>query len=344
MDNKIIQTLQRGGLVVHPSDTVYGLLCDATNPEAVKKLFEFKQRPAGKAVSVFMSDLEMAKKYVIIDQKTEVRLNEILPGPYTIVLNSKHKLVKSLESEKGTLGIRIPKYPAILELVKKFGKPITATSANLSSRPPHYSIESYTKQVAHGRSNLVSLVVDGGKLPYNEPSTVVDFTTDELKILRVGDAKASSSKLYASKSEDDTKKIAKELLKKALKEHSDKSIVFILKGDLGAGKTIFVKGIGEALGIKNIISPTYVIYYEYPALLVQNNRAKFIHVDLYNVSDKEEFKHLGLDKYFKAGNIMCIEWGDKAGEIIDELKEKAKLVYVSIEHKNETERSITINF
>ena len=138
MQDKIIQTLQNGGLVVHPSDTVYGLLCDATNPEAVKKLFAFKARPASKPVSIFVSDLEMAKDYVVIDRKTGDRLKEFLPGPYTVVLPSKHNVVKELESEKGTMGIRIPKYPAILELVRKFGKPITATSANLSTRSKHY--------------------------------------------------------------------------------------------------------------------------------------------------------------------------------------------------------------
>ena len=336
---KTITVLQNGGLVVHPSDTVYGLLCDATNPEAVKKLFAFKERPAGKPVSIFVSDLEMAKDYVVIDKKTEDRLKEFLPGPYTVVLQSKHKVVKELESEKGTLGIRIPKYSAILELVKKFGKPVTATSANLSSRPPHYSVESFTKLVAHGREQLVSLVVDGGKLPYNKPSTVIDFTADNLKVLRMGERQVSNIKYQVSRSEKDTKKMAKQILSDLLKKNNDKAIVFILKGDLGAGKTIFAKGLGEVLGVKNIISPTYVIYYEYPI-----KSGFFIHVDLYNVGDKDEFKHLGLEKYFKVGNIVCIEWGEKAGEIIDDLKEKVKLVYVSIEHKNETERSIIINF
>lgn len=338
MEEKIIQTLQNGGLVVHPSDTVYGLLCDATNPEAVKKLFAFKERPSGKAVSIFVSDLEMAKQYVTLDKKTEAILKEFLPGPYTVVLPSKHKVVKGLESEKGTIGIRIPKYSAILELVKKLGKPVTATSANLSSQPPHYSIESYTKQVAHGREQLISLVVDGGKLPYNKPSTVVDFTTEDLKILRMGDRQVSNYKYQVSRSEEDTKKIAKQILRDVLKKNNDKAIMLILKGDLGAGKTIFAKGLGEVLGVENIISPTYVIYYEYPI-----KSGHFIHVDLYNIGDKDEFKHLGLEKYFKVGNIMCIEWGEKTGDMIDELKEKVKLVYITIEHKNETEREIKIS-
>ncbi len=340
---RALDVLREGGLVVFPSDTVYGLLCDATNSDAVKKLFVFKERPAGKPVSIFVSDLEMAKDYVAIDKKTEDRLKEFLPGSYTVVLKSKHKTVEGLESEKGTLGIRIPKYPAIIELVKKFGKPVTATSANLSSRPPHYSIESFTKLVAHGREQLVSLVVDGGQLQYNKPSTVVDFTSDNLKVLRQGDEKALSSTFYASKSEESTKKIACGILREVLNQNQGKPIVFILKGDLGAGKTIFAKGLGEVLGIERIISPTYVIYYEYDVTIFRKMVTKFVHVDLYNVGDKNEFKHLGLEKYFVAGNILCIEWGEKAGEIIDELKEKVKLIFVTIKHVDQNSREITIS-
>lgn len=328
--------------MVHPSDTVYGLLCDATNPEAVKKLFDFKERPAGKPVSIFVADLEMAKDYVVIDKKTEERLKKFFPGPYTVVLKSKHKVVKGLESEKGTLGIRVPNYPAILELVKKFGKPVTATSANISTQPPHYSVSSFKERVGDGRIKLITLIVDWGKLPYNKPSTVVDFTTDDLKILRVGDAKALRSTRYVSKSEATTKKIAGDLLKEELKQNPVKPIVFILKGDLGAGKTIFAKGLGEVLGLEKIISPTYVVYYEYPILVFRNTRI-FVHVDLYNVGDKSEFGHLGLAKYFTKGNVMCIEWGEKAGEIIDDMKEKAKLIYVTIKHKSQTERNIVVD-
>ena len=339
MIDKIIQTLKNGGLVVHPSDTVYGLLCDATNPDAVKKLFAFKERPAGKPVSIFVANLEMAKNYVEIDKKTEDRLKELLPGPFTVVLKSKHKVAKGLESEKGTLGIRIPKYPAILELVKKFGKPVTATSANFSSQPPHYSLESLKARVGDGRTKLVTLMVDGGKLPYNKPSTVIDFTTDELKILRAGDAKVTGCRLQVTKSEQETKDFAKKLLKQEMSSGIAKPLVFILKGDLGAGKTIFAKGLGETLGIERIISPTYVVYYEY--LFKKSNH--FVHVDLYNVGEAEEFKHLGLEKYLKSGNILCIEWGEKSAGIIDDIAKKAKIIYVSIEHKNETERKIKIS-
>ena len=87
------------------------------------------------------------------------------------------------------------------------------------------------------------------------------------------------------------------------------------------------------MGINNIISPTFVIYYEYE---------NFYHFDLYQIEDKSEFKHLGIEKLLISGNILCFEWGEKAGEIIDLLKEKGKIVYVKMEYVNKRERKIII--
>ncbi|QQR63483.1 Sua5/YciO/YrdC/YwlC family protein [Candidatus Roizmanbacteria bacterium] len=101
MNDKIIETLNRGGLVVYPTDTVYGLLCDASNGEAVKNSSTLNKDQRVKPISIFVCDLEMAKQYVKINVDTEKRLRTLLPGPYTIVLPSKHKLpAAELESER----------------------------------------------------------------------------------------------------------------------------------------------------------------------------------------------------------------------------------------------------
>lgn len=344
--DETVGVLKSGGLVIAPSDTVYGLLCDATSEEAVKNLVAFKERPAGRAISVFVSDLKMMRSYVDLSKKQELIVQELLPGPFTVVLKSKHKTSKLLESEKGTLGVRIPKHEFINKLVKKFGRPITATSANLSGKSSVYDTNSLLKTLSGKKKNLIDLVIDSGKLPRNRPSTVLDLTEPEVKTLREGNLKFSNTRIYETESETETKEIAKKILKTlyVTRYTLHKPLIFILKGDLGAGKTVFVKGVGEMLGIKDIISPTFVIYYEYEIRNRNRIRNKLIHVDLYNLEDPEEFNHLGLEKYLKPGNIFCIEWGEKSGPIIDLLKNKGQLVFINIKYITESKREITVNF
>ena len=333
--NKTITALEKGGLVIFPTDTVYGLLCNATNEEAVKKLIRFKNRSPGKAISVFC-DFNLLNELVKITKEQEKIIEEILPGPFTIILPSKHKVDKLLESEKGTLGIRIPKYQLINQLIQRYKKPITATSANLANRPSHYSIKTLLNELSEKQKKMIDLIIDLGQLPRNKPSTVVDLTQPDIKILRQGDVDFTNSKVYRSKTPEETKKIAQSVIPTVVQgsyKKREKPLVFIIEGEMGVGKTIFVKGIGESLGIKNIISPTFVIYYEY---------GNFYHFDLYQIEDKEEFKHLGIENFLKPGNILCFEWGEKAGEIINVLKKKGKVIYVKIDYINEREREIII--
>jgi len=343
MDEQINQTIKiinRGGLVIFPSDTVYGAIVDATNTQAVKKLIQFKARPPGKAISVFVRDFKMLNQLVEVNDRQNRTLKEILPGPFTVILKSKHKAVKLLESEKGNLGIRIPINRLIGKLIAKLGKSITATSANLSGYPPHYSIESLMKRLPLQKKQLIDFIVDVGKLPRNKPSTVIDLTEPLLKILRQGDIKLITTGKYLSQSPEQTKKISQFVLEKYISNLKTEPLIIFIKGDLGVGKTIFVKGIGEGLGVTNIISPSYVIYYEYPIKVQSFNR--LVHVDLYNIEEKEEFKHLGLGKYFHEGNIICFEWGEKAGEIYNKLKKIGEVVFVEMKYVSEREREIII--
>jgi len=342
-----IKVLKDGGLAIVPSDTVYGLIADATNEKAVKKLIAFKSRLAGKAISVFVSDFEMMEKCVTVGTIHELSLHEILPGPFTVILKSRHQVSPLLESEKGTLGVRIPDYSFINNLLKKFGKPTTATSANISGRPAHYSIETLFKELSQKKKDLIDLVVDAGKLPRNKPSTIIDLTTPELKILRQGDIIFDKNEKFLSESPSQTKKIARYILKKLLARRIDKPLIFIIEGDLGVGKTVFVKGIGEELGVNNIISPTFVVSYEYninSKFRIQNSKlSTLVHYDLYNINEKEEFKYLGIEKYLNKNNILCFEWGEKAGDIL-ELLRAGKIVRVKMEYKGKKTREIVINF
>lgn len=327
-----IEVLKSTGLVIFPSDTVYGLLVDATNKEAVEKLITFKNRPAGKPISVFTS-LKSMDQLVEVNMDQHKIFKEILPGPFTVILPSKHKVNKLLESETGTLGVRIPMYKPIMELVERFKKPITATSANLAGRSPHYSISSLLNELNENQKKLINLIVDAGQLPKNKPSTVVDLSRSNVKVLRQGNVDFINSKIYRSNTSEDTKKIAQTIFADNFKK-IDKPLIFIIKGEMGVGKTVFVKGIGEKLGINNIISPTYVIYYEYK---------NFYHFDLYQIEDREEFEHLGINKFLIPGNILCFEWGEKTGDIIELLKDKGNIVYINMKYVSENERKITVN-
>ncbi len=335
---KTATVLKDGGLVVFPTDTVYGLLVDATNERAVKKLIQFKDRIPGKAISVFVSDFGMMKNYVETGEY-ESFIQELLPGPYTVVLPSKHAASKLLESEKETLGIRIPRYEYITELVKIFKKPLTATSANLSGDSPHYSIPSLMKSLSKQKQQLIDLIIDAGELPRNKPSTVIDLTTPSVTILRQGGAYYTRGKHFTS-SPEETKSIAKHFAETLCNRFTDKPLIFIIEGELGAGKTVFVKGIGEYFGLHDIISSTFVVYYEYD--IQKNPWKKFIHFDLYNIQEDEEFSHLGIERYLEKGNILCFEWGEKAGKIYDALKKKGNVIQVKILYEEEGRRILNL--
>lgn len=354
--DETIKILNQGGLVVFPSDTVYGLLVDAKNEAAVKKLIAFKNRPPGKPISVFV-DWNFIDDLVEISIKQKKLLRNILPGPFTLVLKSKGKVSHLLESERKTLGIRIPDYQPVINLIKKIGRPITATSANLSGKSPHYSIESLLKQLPKSRKRLIDLMVDAGKLPRNKPSTVIDLVEEKIKIVRHGDLVLHQINRYISKTPSETRKIAQFVLKKVLEKGFQKTLIFIIEGEMGVGKTIFVKGIAESLGINNVISPSFVIMYEYEVnsklktfafakATVDKQKSeirKLIHLDLYNVEEKEEFEYLKIDQCLASGNLLAIEWGEKVGEIFDLLKEKGEIVYVRIKYESEKERIIEIS-
>lgn len=332
--------LRGGGLVIYPSDTVYGALVDASNEEAVGKLIALKNRPAGKPISIFVSDMAMMGKYVTYESEKDVLFRHLLPGPFTVILDACHKTSVRLESERGTLGIRIPSYPWVTELVARYGSAVTATSANLSGRPPHYSVETLIREFPQEKQDLIDLVVDAGKLPRNKPSTIIDLTRPQVKILRQGDVGLKDEATYVSRSPSDTEKIARHIVGKKLEESGGKPLVFILRGDMGAGKTVFVRGAASLLGVSNIISPTFVIYYEYDAF--GYGIAKFVHADLFNIEEPGEFGHLGLEAYLQKGNIMFVEWGEKLGEVYSALQEQGELVHVDMSYIDEGTREIRI--
>ena len=342
--SKAATAILAGSLVIFPSDTVYILAVDPTNQKAVDLLLSFKNRWTGKAISIAVSDIDMAKKYVKLSDNTKDIYKNLLPGPFTIVSPGLHRVAKGIEAENGTLGIRIPDSKFILDLVKILGRPITATSANLSGRTPNYSVASFLKPLSLKKKNLISLIVDAGKLPKNKPSTVIDAVGSEIKILRRGDLITGSSETLISKSETETGKIAEFLLKKALKLGNNKAIVFSLSGDLGCGKTVFSRNLGKKLGItQKILSPTFVIYNQYS--LTNSPFKTFYHFDLYRLNSENEFKEINFLEHFLPSTISCIEWPENMGaSLFQNLQKKCHLISLNFTYLDPSTRQISFSF
>jgi len=334
---KAAKIIKNGGLVIFPSDTVYILAVDPTNETAVKKLLGFKNRWVGKAISIAVLDKKMAEKYVVLNDNAQNIYANLLPGPFTIVSSGKHKVAKGIEAENGTLGIRIPNNTWIHDLIAELGGPVTATSANLSGRTPNYSVN-FVNKLSKKKQLMIDLIVDQGKLPKNKPSTVIDATEPEIKILRRGDLITGSSKTLISKSEKETEKIAEFMFNKVI---GDKPTVFGLSGDLGCGKTVFSRKIGNLLGVKEkITSPTFVIYNEY-----MTEKYKFLHFDLYRLGNKFEFEEIKFLEQFatsaSSGLVACIEWPENMGdEYLGKLKNITNYIPVNFSYVDATTREI----
>jgi L-threonylcarbamoyladenylate synthase len=259
--NEAAKVITNGGIVIYPTETCYGIGVDATNMTAVEGLLAYKGQRGSKAISVAVVNLQMAQQYVEVNELAEHLYRQFLPGPVTVVSKSLGKVDQALVSDQNTLGIRIPNYPLVTQLIKVLGKPITATSANTSGKKPPYAVADWQKYTTLPRQRMVDLFLDAGPLPEREPSTVVDTTLNEPTILRQGKLVIPhSAKVFGSDSADMTVKIGGDIMSSYVVKFPDMPIVFALQGELGAGKTQLAKGIAQRLKIKEMVtSPTYTI-------------------------------------------------------------------------------------
>jgi len=177
-----VQELNKGKVVVCPTDTVYGLVADAQNEEAVSRVFQIKGREKDKALPVFVKDIEMAKELAHVSPEQENFLKEHWPGKVTVVLQSKHVLPKGLELD-GNIALRIPDYELINDILRELNHPITGTSANVSGEPSCVSAQEVIAQFQE-REYQPDLVLDKGELPDSNPSTVVDITGETTSVIR----------------------------------------------------------------------------------------------------------------------------------------------------------------
>ena len=181
---KVVDVLKNGGLVIYPTDTVYGLGCDITNTKALERIAKIKGVKLEKANFSFVcSDLSHISDYVKqIDTATFKILKRALPGPYTFILPGNNSLPKEFK-KKTTVGIRVPDNAIALEIVRQLGNPIVSTSIHDEDVVLEYSTD--PELIFEKWQNLVDMVIDGG-YGYNIGSTIIDLSGFEPVVIREG--------------------------------------------------------------------------------------------------------------------------------------------------------------
>lgn len=179
----VARLLQSGEIVAFPTETVYGLGADATNEQAVQKIFHAKGRPSDNPLNVLVASKEQLYELVEdVPDYVEELIDTFSPGPITYVLNTLNRVAPSVTAGLTTIGVRIPNHPITLEIIREAGLPLAAPSANRSGKPSPTKAE-HVKEDLNG---LISAIVDGGQTNIGLESTVVDCTGEHPIILRPG--------------------------------------------------------------------------------------------------------------------------------------------------------------
>ncbi|HKJ41843.1 MAG TPA: L-threonylcarbamoyladenylate synthase [Sunxiuqinia sp.] len=183
--DKVLEVLRDGGIIVYPTDTVYGIGCDIMNAKAVEKVARFKNVTVEKSnMSFICSDLSDLAEYAKpISNSVFKLMKRNLPGPFTFILEANSNVPKYFKGKKKTVGIRVPDNQVILEIVRQLGNPIMSTSVYDDDEILEYTTD---PELIHEKlDNFADLVIDGG-FGDNNPSTVIDCTLDIPTIIRQG--------------------------------------------------------------------------------------------------------------------------------------------------------------
>jgi tRNA threonylcarbamoyl adenosine modification protein (Sua5/YciO/YrdC/YwlC family) len=176
--------LRDGGLLIYPTDSVYGLGCNLFNKNAVEKIYQLKGNDKRKLLSFICPDLKGISEYAYVSNAAYRVMRRLLPGAYTFILNATRKVPKILLEKRNTVGIRVPNNVVCQALLREFGKPIISTSASL----PEQNFLSDPDEIAGVFVHMVDMFLDAGPGGI-EPSTIIDFTKDGPVIVRQGKGK-----------------------------------------------------------------------------------------------------------------------------------------------------------
>ena len=179
--NRVVEVLDKGGLIAYPTDTFYGIGCDLLNKRGIQRIHKLKSRPLNKPFSMICDSLKEISRYAQVSNYAYKTMRRSLPGPYTFILEATKLVPKIMMTKRKTVGIRVPDNTICLEIVKGLGRPIISTSAGFDD--PH------SIQDAYG-SNL-DIIIDGGVL-YPNPSSVISLIDNVPEVIRVGKGDVSS--------------------------------------------------------------------------------------------------------------------------------------------------------
>ncbi len=179
--NKAVEVLRKGGLIIYPTDTVYGIGCDIYNKQALEKVFQIKNDSDSKLFSFVCPNLKDIAKYAKVSDYAYRTMKHLLPGPYTFILPAAKQVPNLLRSKRKTVGIRIPNHTVALKIVEELGSPIISTST--TSRRGNILIDPFEiKNVFHFQ---VDLMLASGNLN-GRPSSVIDLSEEEPEVIREG--------------------------------------------------------------------------------------------------------------------------------------------------------------
>ena len=179
-----LEVLRAGGLILYPTDTVWGIGCDATNAEAVEKIYKLKQSENKTSMIVLCRDADMIVRYVNKTPGIAFEVMEMSEQPLTLILEGAVNVAKNLVPEEGTLGVRVPNHDFCYQLLRRFGKPIGSTSANISGEPtPLKGLQEVSREIIEGVDFVVNPRFQGK--PTCKPSAIMAFgERGEVTIIR----------------------------------------------------------------------------------------------------------------------------------------------------------------
>lgn len=185
--NKIKEILDNDGVIIFPTDTVYGIACNCFSEKAIKKVFDIKKRPENKPINVLSNNLDKIKLVSKnINEKEKFLINKYMPGALTIILDKNEKVSDILTAGLDTIGVRIPKNNISLRILENVSYPLATTSANISGDSAGIKITDFLKEF----DGVVDAIIDGGETDLKVASTIVRAESDnKLKIIREGTLK-----------------------------------------------------------------------------------------------------------------------------------------------------------